>query len=113
MIRFTTRVAEQISPDLHVDFGDRSWAEFQQAIAIRNRITHPKSISNLEITDDDIAAVTRSLFWLLELIQQVMEAPNQRAASYLKTTRNFLSQLVNGDKVALALYQSALQSLDD
>lgn len=112
MIRFTTRVAQQFSPDLHIDFGDKSWAEFQQAIAIRNRITHPKSMSDLEITDDDISTVTSSLFWLLETIQHVMEVTNQRAASYLKSTRNFLGQLVGGNEVALALYQSALQSLD-
>lgn len=113
MIRFTTRIAQDISPELQVDFGSLGWQEFQQAIAIRHRITHPKSAADLEITEDDIALATRSLFWLLEIIQNVMQSTNLRAESYLKSSRNFLSQLVNGDKVALAAYHNALQSLDE
>ena len=100
MIRLTACVAQQISSDLQLDFGSKGWAEFQQAIAIRNRITHPKSIQDLEITDNDIALVTRSLFWLLEMIQHVMETTNLRAATYLKSARNLLAQLVSGDEVA-------------
>lgn len=113
MIRFTTQVARKISPDLEVDFGGTGWLEFQRAIAIRHRITHPKSTTDLEITDNDVAVVTRSLFWLLEIIQEVMEATNLRAADYLKYSRNFLAQLIRGDTVALTAYQNALQSLED
>lgn len=113
MIRFTTQIAQKISPDLQVDFGSTGWFEFQRGIAIRHRITHPKSITDLEITEDDVAVVTRSLFWLLEIVQEVMEATNLQAADYLKYTRNFLAKLVNGDTVALAAYQNALQSLED
>jgi len=113
MIRFTTRVAQEISPDLTIDFGNAGWLEFKRAIAIRHRITHPKSISDLTIVEDDVAVVTRSLLWLLGIIQEVMEATNLQAADYLSFTRSFLAQLVNGDAVALAAYQNVLRSLEN
>lgn len=112
MIRYATRVAQGISPGLSIDFGETGWSDLQKAIGIRNRITHPKCKSDLDISGDDIKTVTASLFWLLELIQEVMSATNTSARNYLDGLRFFSDKLASGDKIAWSLYQEARASLE-
>ena len=65
MIRLTTQIAEQLDTELEIDFGVVGWADLKQAIKVRNRITHPKSISDLDISDTDIAIIQSGLLWFL------------------------------------------------
>lgn len=55
MIRLITRLANRVSPEFDVAFDTSDWEGFRRAIAIRNRVTHPKSESDLRIGDADIA----------------------------------------------------------
>src|SRR5438445_8510504 len=45
------------------NFGDQGWAAFLDAIAIRNRVTHPKSRDDLWLTDADLVRVDQAVKW--------------------------------------------------
>ncbi len=111
-IRLVTRLAKQISPEIEVDFSGSDWHRFRKAIAIRNRITHPKRPTDLSISDDDIKDVESAFFWLLDVISHVMAAMNEQAGRYLQFMRDFGNKLIAGDETALAPYEMAKRKLD-
>src|SRR5262249_124562 len=45
-------------------FADSGWNELQKSVSVRNRITHPKSRSDLDITDSEIKSLEKSHRWL-------------------------------------------------
>lgn len=112
MIRLVTRMASQICPDLKVDFSGSDWQNFRHAATIRNRITHPKNISDLTILDDDIATVQTAFFWVLAVITETMAATNEAASRHLAVMTEFGNKLLAGDKHALGLYEAARLELD-
>lgn len=48
---------------IEIDFGSLGGQAFTRSIKLRNRLTHPKSISDFEITDVEIEDVTAALKW--------------------------------------------------
>lgn len=112
MIRLVTKLASQICPQLQVDFSGSDWQNFRQATTIRNRITHPKKISDLTIADADIVVVQSAFFWLLSVITEAMAATNEAANQHLKIMTEFGNRLSAGDKDALKLYEAARLELD-
>jgi len=49
-------------------FSDNGWSEFQIALKVRDRITHPKSVEDLDIKDEEMASVRESHRWLFNCI---------------------------------------------
>jgi len=45
------------------DFGDEGWRAFLDAIAIRNRVTHPQTRDDLWLTEHDLDRVDRAMKW--------------------------------------------------
>ena len=60
------------------DTGHNGWESMRRAVAVRDRITHPKSASGLEITEEDVAHFTSAAAWwkrtLLEMFRACGEA---------------------------------------
>lgn len=110
MIRLVTKLAEEHCPELKTDFSTTGWSNLKQTIKIRNRITHPKSASDLEVTPEDIAISQAGFFWLLALIADVMEATKNASANHLAALRSVFEKLISGDPQTLADYQAALNS---
>ena len=113
MIRLVSRLAEDHCPGLQVDFTQAGWSHLQQAIKIRNQITHPKSKSDLEVTSQDIAITNAGFFWLLKTIGSVMESTHLASVQHLADLKLFADRLFSGDPKAMAEYQAALRTLDD
>jgi hypothetical protein len=63
-VRFTLlllgRCADQ---PFHPSFGDDGWRAFLDAVAIRNRVTHPRSRDDLWLTEEDLDRVDRAAKW--------------------------------------------------
>ncbi len=110
MIRLVTKLAEEHCPELKTDFSNAGWSNLKQTIKIRNRITHPKSTSDLEVTPEDIAISQAGFFWLLALIADAMEATKNASAHHLAALRSVFEKLISGDPQTLADYQAALNS---
>ena len=47
------------------DFGDKQWSCVREAIEVRDRIMHPKSAADLEISDKNWPSVHAGLVWAL------------------------------------------------
>lgn len=109
MIKCTTNKAQKLSPDLKVDFGVQGWADLVKFIKIRNRITHPKTLAELHISDNDLDVAQSAFFWLLNLVGDVMKSSNEVSAKYVEKLRELSALLENGDEEALALYRMAAE----
>ena len=68
-LRFTIGCVEKgFGLSLNFDVANKHWADFKQAIKIRNRITHPKTHQDLDITDEEIAVAKRVGDWFSEFV---------------------------------------------
>ena len=112
-IRLTARIAEKLSPDVKIDFSESGWVGLQQAIKVRNRITHPKSRFDLVLSDEEVRTSVGALFWLLEEVERVMAAANVAIKEYLVKFSEILTQLKKGDPAILAEYQAAADALQE
>ena len=109
MFRFVTRTAEEQYGATLVDFETSDWKNFNDAIAIRNRITHPKSIPDLTLSERDIAAVKNALLWLFDMVVTAMEKLKLMLEEYLASLREVGDALIAGDPNMLRFYQSVLE----
>lgn len=68
-IRFTFGVLEKyFKADFELGIGKVAWDNFLEAQAIRNRITHPKTSEEFEVSDSEIATCKETCSWFNELI---------------------------------------------
>jgi hypothetical protein len=55
------------------DLGDGGWDAFREALEVRHRLTHPKFIHQLDISDDELERIEKGVTWFrkvtLELFQ--------------------------------------------
>jgi hypothetical protein len=54
--------------------GDNGWNQFQAAIEVRHRITHPKNERDMNISDEDIATLLAGVQWYLTTIYDIVES---------------------------------------
>lgn len=67
--RFTFHVlSKYFMVELYLGIGAVAWDNFLAAQTIRNRITHPKTSAEFEISDADIAICKKTCSWFNELI---------------------------------------------
>jgi len=65
--RFTVNIVEKVfGKDLNIDFGEDEWDSFVKSVRIRNRLTHPKKLGDIEIDDEKMIQITRAFRWFHE-----------------------------------------------
>jgi hypothetical protein len=106
MIRLVTKLAEEYCPGLEIDFSNDGWSKLKQTIKIRNRITHPKNLSDLEITQEDIEISQAGFFWILKLIAEVIESSSVVLMQFAADLKLVTEKLLSGDPQALADYHA-------
>lgn len=62
--------AKDTIPDLDIRMDTASWANFKNAFQIRNRLTHPKTETDLLISDEDVGCVQRAFLWYRKVLMQ-------------------------------------------
>lgn len=110
--RLTTRIASRLSSDLAVRFDTGDWDRLRSAIAIRNRITHPKSRADLEISAQDLTIAEGAFHWLLGTAMGAMEAANVALRQYNADFRAILTELREGNPTVWAEYRAAIPDQD-
>lgn len=108
MFRFVTRLVEDEFGHQIVDFSSPEWLNFQQATLIRNRVTHPKNIEDLHLTDHDISIIQSSHLWLLEMLSRIGEKSLMILKSHMTAMREIFAVLKDGDPALLELYNRVL-----
>lgn len=111
MIRLITNRAKQLCPQLDIDFSGSGWSDLQKTILIRNRITHPKAGSDLNISEIEIQTARSGFFWFISFVPDVMGQTNQSLQKYSKALTNFIEDLKSGDTEAVRLYKY-IESID-
>ncbi|HQS70999.1 MAG: hypothetical protein B7Y36_04195 [Novosphingobium sp. 28-62-57] len=109
-VRLAARIATKINSNFTPDFGGSDWRGFIEAVATRNRLTHPKTISDLEVTDEEANQVIGSFFWLLEMAVAAMESSNEAVRNYTKEFSEIIHGIKVGDPNVIAEYRNALRS---
>ena len=105
-IRLVSRIAERINGVSHLDFSGNEWARFRDAIQIRNRITHPKSEEDLDISGADIQMALDAFFWLFEKLTDTMADAVQTRIDYLGEFKDVFEKLKTGDPEITSLYNA-------
>ena len=63
-LRFSFRAfAKAFGSSYSLDVSGSGWQSFKNAIDIRNRITHPKRLSDLNITEDNMKDIFAAIDW--------------------------------------------------
>jgi hypothetical protein len=105
-IRFLARIASRITGTEPFDFGAGDWDEFRKAIAIRNRITHPKSADDLLFSKEDVDRVKDALFWFLHKHAEVLAQTVETRKAYLGQLDQLFEKLKAGDPEMVELYNA-------
>jgi hypothetical protein len=87
-LRFTAKVVQRLfHATLDLGVGTTKWEKFRKAIAIRNRITHPKNIEEMTITDDEISLCKDVQHWFNELTYAFMQGVLTTSITATKQTK--------------------------
>lgn len=113
MIRLTTKIAQTFCDTVEVDFGSSGWADLKSTIAVRNRITHPKGVDDLRISDAELHKAQEGFFWYSNSAVTVMEQVVKAFGEHTKMAKDLLARLAAGDPDAIALYERAHREIDD
>lgn len=109
-IRLATRMAQRANNQVDVDFGNPAWMSFKLAIRTRHRITHPKTLPDIEVSDQDVEQCLIGFYWLMDTVTTVMDQTVMALRDHSLGMREILEQLQAGDPGTWAEYQAALQS---
>jgi hypothetical protein len=112
MFRFATRLVEQEWGEPIVDFSSKGSQKFNEATAIRNRVTHPKCTGDLSISTNEIETIQTAYEWLLTAIFEVELRLKTRMEIHHKTLAKVVEALKAGDPKMLELYDKTLGSED-
>lgn len=112
MIRLVTNVAKELAPTLDIAFNEKGWDDLKRTIAIRNRITHPKGISDLAISSDDTKTAWSGLIWLLDHFAEVTQSVVNVQSDHLTMLKELVAGLKSDDPASLDLYRKTLVETD-
>jgi hypothetical protein len=71
-LKFAFKILIRIlKSDFKLDLGNSDFREFQEAVKIRNQLTHPKGIKHLDVYQDDFNKVIRSYDWFISNVREL------------------------------------------
>lgn len=70
-IRFVIEISTRYMPSYSVDFNHVGWNNLKGAILVRNRLTHPKNVRELSVSDKEIQMERSAFHWYLALILEI------------------------------------------
>lgn len=112
MLRLLFRISARMDSSLAVSFADGNWENVRIALAVRNRITHPKASSDLSVSQDDVQVSFAAYYWLLERTAEAMASANAAFAAHVEQFRTILEALKAGDPEMVAAYETVARGLD-
>jgi hypothetical protein len=78
-IRLTIRIVRRYRPKYVMDFSHVGWANLQAAVKVRNRLSHPKRLADMEVTDAELKQAFSGFYWFLALVIEVLRQTNDHA----------------------------------
>jgi hypothetical protein len=59
--------------DYKLNVGDNRWNDFKNSLAVRDRLTHPKEVRNLEVSDEELKSLKSAFDWFSECTDNVSD----------------------------------------
>lgn len=112
LLRFMARIAERVTSKGQIGFDDNRWKTLNDAIKIRNRITHPKKASDLIVAGSDVDQAFTAFNWMCEQIIRSTEAMVGAVSDHTDRLWFLLSKLRDEDPYYMAEYRRIQASLD-
>ena len=63
-----------VESDVNVDIGNHRWEDFLHSIRIRDRLTHPKNLDSLNVSDDDMMKLGRANEWFRDTVASILDS---------------------------------------
>lgn len=76
-LRLVYRAAGEAFAELAVRYDDQGWQRFGEALSIRDRITHPKSISDCHVEGDELDTVDQGHEWFRALSNEFVRVTRE------------------------------------
>lgn len=111
-IRLCADIANRMDASFRPDFGGHRWQNFRSVVLLRNRLSHPKSVDDLHVGDDELRNTIASFFWLVDLITDAMDSANKALREHHAEFTRLFAELEADDPVAWSEYRRALQQDD-
>lgn len=118
-IRLIVKTVQRYRPNFKVDFSDAGWGHLNEAIKVRHRLTHPKSLEDLAVSDDDILRTALGFRWLLDLrvgvTSETVEAwtdKEKATAELLAAKEKDLADMIIGGGIA-KIFESNIAFKED
>lgn len=73
---------EGFGDPLVVEFGDTGWPAFQNAITIRDRLTHPKTFHDCQVSGEDLNTVDAAEVWYRALNNEYVRVARAHRAAH-------------------------------
>jgi hypothetical protein len=73
---------DAFTEQLKVDFSDGGWVSFQDALDVRNRVTHPKTFNDCHVDGDSLAKVNRGHEWFKGLNNEFVRMARKHRESH-------------------------------
>jgi hypothetical protein len=80
-IRLVVDLIQKFRPQYQLDFTHMGWQCLRNAVDVRNRIVHPKELSELTISDSDVRDCGAGFAWFLAFVIEVMQEHVDHAKS--------------------------------
>ncbi len=72
-LKATVQIVRRVRPDYSLDYDHPGWPALKRTLNVRHRLTHPKALEDLTISDEEIEDVHRGFLWFLAFVIEVME----------------------------------------
>lgn len=106
---FAARMAiRPLQPDVVIDRRDPGLLAFTRSIQVRHRITHPKRLADLHITDDELRSLGEGLKWCYGLLIRFEEA----VVAEMRKAQEEISEIVQEFKVSPEVEAIVLRAAD-
>ena len=95
-LRFTFQaIASAWRVDYSPDYSGAGWKAFQESVRLRNRLTHPKQIADLDVSDTDLETLDEAHDWFIGAVRQLLTAHIELLNLRVRGTTDQLSTASN------------------
>lgn len=97
-LKAIVRIVRRVRPEYSLDYDHPAWPALTRTLKVRHRLTHPKRLKDLAVTDEEIAEAHMGFMWFLAFVIEVMSETVDRIKetySELIQENEFLSKAVH------------------
>jgi hypothetical protein len=85
---FTFRIHAKAFGVLEINRQSSGWANFRRAIKIRDRLTHPRKLEQLDVSDEEVQTVASCMVWISEELKRLLTLIQEQRESNTHSTSN-------------------------